>query len=161
RAVENSDGGDGQERQQPWVLDWDALYADEGFGAFSLTPTSREEDVEPELVEDRATTVYRFGRRLSGMTFSPGGDLSLVLYDKLLHGRLSGKRHMEPLWAASGWQPSVPITRHEARLRRPAVRELGLVGEARSSLDDPWECLTHLTAIFAAVVGHADAKNCP
>src|SRR5262249_50375131 len=97
----------------------------------------------------------------SGMTFSPGGTVSMVLYDKVLHGRLSGKRHMEPLWAAAGWQPGVPVTRHEARLRRPTVRELGLVGEARSCLADPWECPTHLGAIFAAVVGGADAEPCP
>src|SRR5262249_37350843 len=100
-----------------------------------------------------------FGRRVSGMTFSPGGDISMVLYDKVLQGRLSGKRHMEPLWAAAGWQPGVPVTRHEARLRRPAVRELGLVGETRSCLDDPWDCLTHLQDILAAVVGHADAEE--
>jgi len=46
-------------------------------------------------------------------------------------------------------------------LCRPAVRELGLVGEARSCLDDPWECLTHLQAIFAAMVGHADTEEWP
>src|SRR5262249_41450506 len=94
-------------------------------------------------------------------TFSPGGDLSMVLYDKVLQGRLSGKRHMEPLWAASGWQPGVSVTRHEARLRRPAVREVGLVGEARSCLDDPWECLTHLTAIFAAGSGPRRRRELP
>lgn len=30
---------------------------------------------------------------------------------------------------------------------------------ARSAPDDPWECLTHLSAIFGAVVGHAE--ECP
>jgi len=47
----------------------------------------------------------------------------MVLYDKLYQGRLAGKRQMEPIWEAAGWQPGVPVTRHEARLRRPAIRE--------------------------------------
>jgi hypothetical protein len=117
------------------------------------------DDAPPAPVEDRSATLYRFGTRVSGMTFSPGGNVSMVLYDKVLHGRLRGKRHMEPLWQAAGWQPGVPVTRHEARLRRPAVRELGFVGETSSCLDDPWDCLTHLAAIFVAVVGHAE--ECP
>jgi hypothetical protein len=157
----DGDGGDGEESHGQLVMDWDTLYADKGFDALGFATVSREEDAESAPIEDRAATVYRFGRRLSGITFSPGGDLSMVLYDKVLQGRLSGKRHMEPLWAAAGWQPGIAVTRHEARLRRPAVRELGLVGEARSCLDDPWECLTYLTGIFAAVVGHADAEQCP
>jgi hypothetical protein len=93
------------------------------------------------------------------MTFSPGGDVSMVMYDKVLQGRLPRKRHMESIWQAMGWTPGVPVTRNEARLRRPAVRELGFVGEVRSCLDDPWECLTHLSAIFGAVVGKAE--ECP
>ena len=94
------------------------------------------------------------------MTFSsPGGDVSMVLYDKVLQGRLRGKRHMEPIWTAAGWQPGVSVTRNEARLRRKAVRELGFIGEVRACLDDPWECLTHLSAIFGAVVGKAE--ECP
>ena len=71
-------------------------------------------------------TIFRSGKRVSGMTFSPGGEVSMVLYDKVLQGRLRGKRHMEPIWQAAGWTPGVPVTRHEARLRRTAVRELGL-----------------------------------
>jgi hypothetical protein len=114
---------------------------------------------EPVPVEERATTVHRFGRRISGMTFSPGGDVSMVIYDKVLQSRLSGKRHMEPIWLAAGWQSGVPVTRHEARVRRPAVRELGLVGEVRSCLDDPWEFLGQKKDVFAAVVGRSEP--CP
>ena len=110
-------------------------------------------------MEQRALTLYRSGKRVSGITFSAGGNVSMVLYDKVLQGRLRGKRHMEPIWQAAGWTPGVSVTRNEARLRRPAVRELGFVGEARSCLDDPWECLTHLLAIFAAVVGRSE--ECP
>jgi len=144
----------------PQVVDWDVLYADtdEGDDAFDSSGLALA-DEEPTPVEERAASVYRFGRRLSGMTFSPGGDVSMVLYDKVLHERLSGKRQMEPIWQAAGWRPGVPITRHEARLRRSAVRELGFLGEARSCLDDPWECLSHLTAIFAAVGGRVE--ECP
>jgi hypothetical protein len=72
-----------------------------------------------------------------GVTLPPGSDVSMVLYDKVLQSRLSGTRHVEPIWAAAGWQPGVSVTRHEARLRRTAIRELGLVGDARSCLDDP------------------------
>jgi hypothetical protein len=154
---------DGEDREaEPLLMDWDALYTDEGFDAFDgfdAFGLRRERDDEPEPIDDRAVTVYRYGRRLSGMTFSPGGDVSMVLYDKVLQARLRGVRHMAPIWATAGWQPGVGVTRHEARLRRPAVRELGLPGDLRSCLDDPWECLTHLKDIFAAVVGRAEP--CP
>ena len=110
------------------VMDWSALYEDDTFDAFDpfddLIP-DRERDVEPVPVEHRAVTTFRSGARISGMTFSPGGAVSMVLYDKPLQARLSGKRHMEPIWAAAGWTKGVSVTRHEARLRRPAVRELG------------------------------------
>jgi hypothetical protein len=80
---------------------------------------------------------FRSGSRISGMTFSPGGTIAMVHYDKSLQARLCSKRHMEPIWAAEGWQPDIPVTRHEARLRRPAVRELGLPDDLRPCLDDP------------------------
>jgi hypothetical protein len=142
----------------PLVMDWDALYGDDAFsmGAFGLGADRPE---EPEPVEDRASTVYRYGKRISGVTFSPGGDVSMVLYDKVLQGRLSGKRHMEPIWASSGWQAGTAVTRHEARLRRTAIRELGLPGDMTSTLDDPWEFLQHIKDVFGAVVGRSEA--CP
>jgi hypothetical protein len=148
----------------PLLMDWDALYGDAGEGdagwdglaAYGVRVAAGD---EPEPAEERASTVYRWGKRLSGVAFSPGGGVSVVLYDKVLQGRLSGKRHMESIWAAAGWQLGVPVTRHEARLRRTAIRELGLPSEWRSCLDDPWECLTHLQDVFGAIVGHTAA--CP
>src|SRR5262249_6718713 len=79
--------------------------------------------------------------------------------------RLSGKaRHMEPLWQAADWEPGMRVTRHEARLRRAAIRESGLPGEVRCCLDDPWEFLEHQGEVFAAVVGHVEDREggaCP
>ncbi len=144
------------------ALDWDALYEDETFGdldPFDDLVPERERDVEPTPVGERAVTIHGFGTRVSGMTFSPGGDVSMVLYDKVLQARLSGKRHMEPIWAAAGWAPGVSVTRNEARLRRKAVRELGLPHDLRPCLDDPWEFLEHQKDVFAAVVGRAE--SCP
>ncbi len=93
------------------------------------------------------------------MTFSLGGNVSMVLYDKPLQARLRGKRHIEPIWAAAGWQAGRPVTRHEARLRRPAVRELGLPHDLRPCLDDPSKFLARQKDVFAAVVGRAEP--CP
>jgi hypothetical protein len=66
---------------------------------------------------------------------------------------------MEPIWAAAGWAPGVPVTRDEVRLRRRAMRELGLPNEVRSCLDDSWECLGHQKDLCNVVVGRA--KACP
>jgi hypothetical protein len=144
------------------VMDWNSLYEEDGYDGFDpfddLIP-ERDRDVEPVPVEQRAVTTFRSGTRISGMSFSPGGDVSMVLYDKPLQARLSGKRHMEPIWAAAGWAKGTPVTRHEARLRRPAVRELGLPHDLRPCLDDPWEFLSHQKDVFAAVVGRAE--ECP
>jgi hypothetical protein len=151
---------DGNDDPEPLVLDWDALYEDDAYDAFDAVGfEDRDKDTEPEPVEDRKVIVHQFGTRHSGVTFSPGGNLSMVLYDKVLQSRLSGKRHMEPIWAAAGWQTSMAVTRHEARLRRPALRELGLPNELRACLNDPWEFLTHVKDVFGAVVGRSEP--CP
>ena len=150
RAIHGDDG----EGPEPFAMDGANSTRTTGFGTFDpfddLVP-ERDRDKEPVPVEERAVTTFRSGQRISGMTFSPGGDVSMVLYDKPLQARLSGKRHMEPIWVASGWQIGTPVTRHEARLRRPAVRELGLPHDLRSCLDDPWEFLEQQKDVFAAV----------
>ncbi len=73
--------------------------------------------------------MYRWGKRLSGVTWSPGGAISFVQYDKTLEGRLRNKRFMEPIWRAAGWDGKASVIRHEARLRRDALRTLGLPAE--------------------------------
>ncbi len=152
-------GGDAEDLE-PLALDWGELYEDDAYDVLDpfddLVP-ERDRDVEPVPVEERAVTTFRSGQCISGMTFSPGGDVSMVLYDKPLQARVSGRRHMEPIWAGAGWTPGVSVTRHEARLRRPAVRELGLPHDLRPCLDDPWEFLEHQNDVFAAVVGRAES----
>jgi hypothetical protein len=58
---------------------------------------SRSADLEPIAAEERAAQVYRWGRRLTGVTWSPGGAISFVQYDKTLEARLRNKRFMEPI----------------------------------------------------------------
>jgi hypothetical protein len=118
-----------------------------------------------EPVEKRAVTVHRWGQRLSGVVFSQGGPISFVMYRKDWEARLTGKRHMEPLWQAAGWNGQAPVTRHEARLVRDPIRELRLVTVERdhqqqqTSLDDPWQFLASLAEVWGTMVGRADA--CP
>ena len=62
-------------------MDWSALYEDDTFDSFDpfddLVP-ERDHDVEPTPIEHRAMTTFRSGSRVSGMAFSPGGDVSMV-----------------------------------------------------------------------------------
>jgi hypothetical protein len=110
--------------------------------------------------KERAITAYHWGQRLSGVTFSPGGAVSFVMYRKDWEGRLKQKRHMEPIWTAAGWDGKEPVTRHEARLVREPLRELRAAGsEQYPLLDDPWEFLEHLSEVWARMVGRAD--TCP
>jgi hypothetical protein len=150
-------------------VDWDAEYglddanaADE-WNAFGPLGRGEDEDEDPfeEEAEDRAVTRYTTGRRLSGFTWSPGGAISVVLYRKDWELGRRRRAYMEPLWTAAGWQHEEPVTRTEVRLRREAIRALGLpnLPEAHA-LDNPWIMLDHLEAIFATVVGVAD-EPCP
>lgn len=103
-----------------------------------------------------------------------GCDLSAAWYDKALQERQSGKRWMEPMHRAGGWDPSMPLYRIEARFRRGALRELvGAEGQeiaparlAREDetlsttkvaterwFDDPWACLAHLNDLWAYFAG--------
>jgi hypothetical protein len=105
--------------------------------------------------EERAAQVYRWGKRLSGVTWSPGGVISFVQYDKTLEGRLRNKRFMEPIWRSAGWDGRAPVIRHEARLRRDALRTLGLPADVQGRLDDPWTFLEHIDQVWGYVVGQA------
>ncbi len=171
QAYGNGDDGD-DDLDLPPVLDWDALYADDDpFSSFSLSGLSAFDDDpaahEESPIEERASTSYQWGNRLSGITFSPGGAISFAIYLKRLESRLRGKVHMFPLWKAAGWDGEEEVTRFEARLRRDALRELRLLlgssgdrgEEARPCLDDPYEMLHHLPELFAAIVGRID--DCP
>jgi hypothetical protein len=153
-----------------WGVDWDAEYglddadvADEWDALGSLGQRTARNDDDPfeEQAQDRAVTSYRRGKRLSGLTWSAGGPISVVLYRKDWELGRRQRAYMEPLWAAAGWQREEPVTRTEVRLRRPAFRALRLpnVSDVRA-LDNPWTMLDHLDAIFATVVGVAD-EVCP
>jgi hypothetical protein len=109
--------------------------------------------------EERSVQVYRWGKRLSGATWSPGGAVSFVQYDKTLEARLRNKRFMEPIWRAAGWVGKESVIRHEVRLRRDALRTLGLPAEIQSSLDDPWIFLEHVHAVWGYVVGQASTPE--
>ncbi len=154
------------------LYDWEAEYGEDAdllsMDAFDEEGNGRDSTpwavkrARAELdgeTKDRAITAYHWGQRLSGVTFSPGGAVSFVMYRKDWEGKLRQKRHMEPIWAAAGWDGKEPVTRHEARLVREPLRELRLAGSARPILDDPWEFLEHLGGVWARMVGLAD--TCP
>ncbi len=152
-------------------LDWDTLYGEDEDELFdSLDPfggyDERSDRVqEPVPAEDRAVMLHRFGRRVSGVTWSPGGAVSFVAYDKVLEGRLRGKSHMEANWRAHGWDEKAPVTRHEARLRREALRARGVPETKIAEFDDPWQMLEHQQDLFGYVVGRSSnstaAADCP
>jgi hypothetical protein len=160
-VVDGQSGEDGLAVGDPLLdLTWeDAFLPDED----ELLDPFLDEDGDPALgrgistdpvaAEERSAQVYRWGKRLSGVTWSPGGAISFVQYDKTLEGRLRNKRFMEPIWRAAGWDGKASVIRHEARLRRDALRTLGLPAEVQGTLDDPWTFLEHITEVWGYVVG--------
>jgi hypothetical protein len=85
----------------------------------------------------------------------------VVLYRKDWEQRRRGKVFMHPLWEAAWWQSEEPVTRCEVRLRREALGTLRLPElPERRVLDDPWQLLDHLPALFATVVGQPE-EACP
>jgi len=104
--------------------------------------------------DEAGAAVHLWGQRASGFAFSPGGDLSAVWYDKVLEERRSGKRWMEPIHRAGGWDGQAPVTRVEVRFRRSILRELaGMQSEEGRWFDDPWRCLEHLGDLWAYFAG--------
>jgi hypothetical protein len=162
------------------VVNWEAEFANDDpssmFSTFSYGETFEDEGAdgadwsisqgpaeaaihENVPLEERASALYHYGKRLSGFTFSPGGAISFAIYLKRLESLLRRKVHMFPLWKASNWNEEDEVTRFEARLRRDALRGLRLPGVDRACLDDPYELLNHLESLFALIVGQLDA--CP
>jgi len=172
QAQQDRDGDfDGDDMDFPPVLDWVAMYADDDpLSVFALgtldTFDAFGEDALPQdapPVEECASTSYRWGKRISGITLSAGAAISFAMYLKRLESRLRGKVHMFPIWTAVGWDGEEEVTRFEARLRRDALRELrllfGSTSGDRPCLDDPYEMLQHLSELFALIVGRLD--ECP
>jgi hypothetical protein len=117
-----------------------------------------DEDEDIAYADEEGAAVHLWGRRASGFAFSPGSDLSAVWYDKLLEERASGKRWMEAIHAAGGWQAGMPLTRIEARFRRGVLRELAANATTPDAapkrwFDDPWDCLDHLQDLWAFFAG--------
>jgi hypothetical protein len=126
---------------------------------------------DEEPADGLGLAVHGWGRRVSGFSFSPGGDVSAVWYDKLLEERLSGKRWMEPIHEAGGWRDGMALFRVEARFRRAALRDLMALGGCREGVDrdggggkadsragerwfdDPWLALDHLDDLWAYFSG--------
>ena len=146
------------------LADLDDPFADEEdddlFGP-SISPSAlrAQADLETPL-EDRPLTTYRQGKRYSGASWSVGGAISFVLYDKTLQNQLTNRRYMEPIWAANGRQPDERVTRHELRLRREVFRELRLPGKVTPCLDDPWQFLEHQQDVWGHGVGQPE-EDCP
>jgi hypothetical protein len=157
-------------------IDWAEEFADDdpmsAFSSFSYGDvfaddrgrswaTGMQEEAPQEDVpaEERACSVYQYGKRMSGVTFSPGGAISVAIYLKRFESSLRRKVHMFPLWKAAGWNEEDEVTRVEARMRRDSLRDLRVPGVEHASLDDPYEMLKNLQGIFRLVVGGAD--ECP
>ena len=72
---------------------------------------------------------------------------------------------MEPIWHVNGWDGKAPVTRHEARLRREALRALGVPETQIAEFDDPWQMLEHQQDLFGYVVGRSSTAvpvtDCP
>ncbi|MBA3823202.1 MAG: hypothetical protein H0X24_04745 [Ktedonobacterales bacterium] len=161
---------------QTWdpMAEQDALFGDMGMLTFASDPWEERAPSgwgnalellgvnEPEEVEDRAQIVNTWGKRVSGITWSPGGAASMVLYDKTLQQRLSGKTHMVPIWEGAGWQQGELVVRHEGRLRREVLAELETAAGERGCFDDPQDCLDHLQDLLAYMVGRPpESQTCP
>ena len=111
-------------------------------------------------LEERPLTTYRQGKRYSGASWSVGGAISFVLYDKTLQNQLTNRRYMESIWAANGRRADERVTRNELRLRREVFRELRLPGNVTPCLDDPWQFLEHLQDVWGHGVGQPE-EDCP
>jgi hypothetical protein len=165
QLAQELNGSDDEDEDLPFCIDWEAQFATArdslGWDPFAPRGEDGEDDPFEEAVEDRAVTLHSWGRRLSGLTWSPGGAVSVVLYRKDWEQRRRGKAFMTPLWQGAGWLNNEPVTRCEVRLRREALRVLHLPQlPERRLLDDPWQLLEQLPAVFATVVGQAD-EPCP
>ena len=137
---------------EEWVgvpLDW----LDDGGDGDDAVERQVPGDEDESPADEMGMSMHGWGRRVSGFSFSPGGDLSAVWYDKLLEERLSGKRWMEPIHHAGGWRAGMPLTRIEARFRRGALRDLMALGGGVRWFDDPWIALDHLDDLWGYFAG--------
>jgi hypothetical protein len=177
-------GIEGVDEFEDMGIDWDTEFAgmedDDLFGVDPFAEDDLPQHVNAveaaleEPLDDRSRTVYRYGRRYSGVSWSLGAPLAVVLYDKTLQARLTNRRHMEPIWAANGLEPGERVTRCEVRVGRTILHDLRLRetvdtspdaaqtvdGVSVSPFDDPWFCVEHLPDIWAMAVGQPH-EDCP
>jgi hypothetical protein len=148
----------------PWdlaeELGWDDpfAFADEEFELLPDDETAPPR-LEVEPVEERALHLHRWGKRVSGVSWSAGGDIAFVLYDKTLEARQRNKHFMERVWRANGWDGTASVTRHEARWRRAAFRSFVVPTEGPVDPDDPWVFVRRLPIYWRYMVGSAPATS--
>jgi hypothetical protein len=142
-------------------LDPDDLYADPDIDDDEEEPGDEPED--EDLAQDEGAEVHLWAKRVSGFSFSPGGDLMVVFYDKPLQEKAWDIDWMRAIHEAGGWDGVARLTRTEARLRRPTLRGLKVAFGNRDAgwIDDPYQAIQHQQDCWSYVVGLPPEADVP
>ncbi len=107
----------------------------------------------PIKISELDSPVYRY-HRLQTLQFSGHGNaVSAVIYDKPaeIEKQSPHKRWLYDYWAARGWNRTDPVWRNECRIERKGLHEM--------SIEDAYDAIEKVPALWAYCVGHAGEKN--
>ena len=95
---------------------------------------------------------FSFGLKRTGITFSPDGSLSCVIYDKTREAKRSGKLWFHDLWRCNGWDGDSQVWRVECRFKRDALHELKQEGVFHG-IEDVCDLPDRLPVLWVYAVG--------
>ena len=125
----------------------------------------RAAHAEADWGDSLGSTDYVYGLQVTGLDFSRGGPVSLVIYDKSREIKKSQKDWFFDLWRSNGWsEDDGCVWRVELRYKREALHELlqevdGL--EVFHGVEDVYVFLDLLPLLWAYGVGSVDVDGLP
>lgn len=114
---------------------------------------SRAATYRPIKASQLDRSVYRY-RELETLQFSGHGNpISATIYNKVaeIQQKSPEKSWFYALWEKKGWNGMSPVRRIECRIKREALHEM--------NIEDAYEALARIPALWAYCVGHADQKD--
>lgn len=95
---------------------------------------------------------FSFGLKRTGLSFSPKGVLSCVIYNKSRELKQTGKEWFEDKWLANGWEEDQTVWRVEFRFEREALHELKQDGVFHG-IEDVYDLPGKIPVLWAYAAG--------
>jgi hypothetical protein len=139
------------------VVGWDDIttldYRQRFVSRSRQRPEHSEADWMIEPGEELKAEDFTFGLVRTGLSFSPKGTVSCVIYNKSREIKRTGKEWNEDKWLANDWEEGETVWRVEFRFEREALHEIKQ-GSVFHGIENVYDLSGKLAMLWAYAAGH-------